>query len=263
LITLLTDFGIRDGGVAAMKGVIWSIAPDVKITDLSHTVGPQNIQEAAVILRRVVPYFPAGAIHIAVVDPGVGTARRPIAARLGDHYFVGPDNGLFTPILEQAERLDRPVQVVELNNPQYWLPAVSHVFHGRDIFAPTGAHLATGVPLAALGAAIHDPIRLPLPQPEPTATGLRGEVIQIDDFGNIATNIFREHLAGLALSDVRVHLGDTIIEGMARTFGDCPAGALIALYGTDHDLIVSVVNGNAAARLQVEVGHVVEVIKRN
>lgn len=256
-ITLLTDFGIYDGAVGLMKGVIWRIAPDAKIADLSHTISPQNLHEAAVVLRFGAPYFPEGTVHIVVVDPGVGTERRPLAARLGAYYFVGPDNGVMTPLLETAEQSGGPVEVVHLNRSDYWLPEVSDVFHGRDIFAPVGAHLAAGVPLASLGAAINDPIRLQLPQPERTPTGWRGQIIFIDSFGNLHTNILRHHLR--ELGEVNVRLGDTEVEGLVRTFGQRAAGTLIALYGTEHDLMVSVVNGSAQRRLAARVGDEIEV----
>ncbi|MCB8942457.1 MAG: SAM-dependent chlorinase/fluorinase [Ardenticatenaceae bacterium] len=259
-ITLLTDFGIRDGAVGLMKGVIWRIAPEAKIADLSHTIAPQNLQEAAVVLRFGAPYFPPNTVHIVVVDPGVGTHRRPIAARLGDYYFVGPDNGVFTPLLEMAQAAGGPIEIVHTNKPAYWLPEVSQVFHGRDIFSPVGAHLAAGVRLADLGTPIDDPIVLALPQPQPMENGWRGEVIFIDDFGNIHTNLLRQHLQ--PLGEVRVRLCGVEIEGMVRTFGERPIDTLIALYGTEHDLIVSVVNGNATQRLQTRVGDVVEVIGR-
>jgi len=256
-ITLLTDFGIRDGAVGLMKGVIWRIAPEAKIADLSHAIAPQNLQEAAVVLRFAAPYFPPDTVHIAVVDPGVGTDRRPIAARLGEYYFVGPDNGLCTPLLEMAEASGGPVEIVHTNKPQFWLPEVSHVFHGRDIFSPIGAYLAAGTPLAELGTPIDDPVLLALPQPQPRENGWRGEVIFIDDFGNVHTNLLRHHLQ--PLGEVRVRLCGVEIEGMVRTFGERPADSLIALYGTEHDLMVSVVNGNATQRLGAKIGDVVEV----
>lgn len=256
-ITLLTDFGIRDGAVGLMKGVIWRIAPEVQIADLSHTIAPQNLQEAAVVLRFGAPYFPQDTIHIVVVDPGVGTNRRPIAARLGDYYFVGPDNGVCTPLLEMAEANGGPIEIVHTDKPQFWLPEVSQVFHGRDIFSPIGAHLATGVPLAELGTPIADPVLLALPQPQPTENGWRGEVIFIDDFGNVHSNLLRQHLQ--PLGEVTVRLCGVAIEGMVGTFGERPINSLIALYGTEHDLIVSVVNGDARQRLGAKVGDVVEV----
>src|SRR4030042_2951302 len=139
VITLLTDFGIRDGYPGVMKGVIWKIAPDVQIADISHSIKPQNIQQGAIALARTASFFPAGTIHVAVVDPGVGTGRRPIGLHLGEHYFVGPDNGIFTLVLEHAESKQDFVAVVHLNQSNYWLPQISHVFHGRDIFAPVAA----------------------------------------------------------------------------------------------------------------------------
>lgn len=257
-VTLLTDFGIRDGAVGLMKGVIWRIAPDAQIADLSHTVGPQNLQEAAIVLRFAAPYFPEGTIHVVVVDPGVGTERRSLAARFGPHYFVGPDNGVCTPLLVQAEEAEQPIEIVMLDKPEYWLPEISDIFHGRDVYSPVGAHLAAGVPLADLGTPIDDPIRLPFPKPEPTTTGIKGEVIFVDDFGNLHTNLLRHHLA--PWPHVKVRLGDIEIDGLVRTFGERPVGTLIAHYGTEHDLCVSVVNGNAQKTIAAKVGDSVEVI---
>ncbi len=260
-ITLLTDFGIRDGAVGLMKGVIWRIAPDAKIADLSHTIGAQNLQEAAVVLNLSFPYFPDGTIHVVVVDPGVGTDRRSLAARFGPYYFVGPDNGVCTPMLEFAEQTNGPVEIVQLDKPEYWLPEISDVFHGRDVYAPVSAHLAAGVPMTDLGSPIDDPIRLDLPKPEFTRNGIRGEVTFIDDFGNLHTNIYRHHLA--EWPDVEVLVSDTRINGLIRTFGQRPPGTLITLYGTEHDLYVAVVNGNAQAHLKAKVGDLVEVIGLN
>ncbi len=257
-ITLLTDFGIRDGAVGLMKGVIWRIAPDAKIADLSHTVGPQNLQEAAMVLYYAAPYFPEGTIHIVVVDPGVGTERRSLAARFGPCFFVGPDNGVCTPLLQRAEQANDPITIVALDKPEYWLPEISDVFHGRDVYAPVGAHLAAGVPLSQLGTPLDDPVRLTLPQPVVTPTGARGEIVFIDDFGNLHTNLLRHHLA--SWDEVTVQLCGVEIAGLTRTFGQRPPGTLIALYGTEHDLNVAVVNGNAQRRLRAQVGDAVEII---
>ncbi len=150
VITLLTDFGLRDGYSGVMKGVIWKIAPQVQIADISHTIKPQNIFQGALALARTAPFFPSGTIHVAVVDPGVGTQRRPIGLRLGEYYFVGPDNGLFTLVIEHAESLGVVIQVFHLNQTTYWLPEVSRVFHGRDIFSPVAAHLARGIPNSSM-----------------------------------------------------------------------------------------------------------------
>ena len=138
IVTLTTDFGIKDGFTGVLKGVIWRICPGAQIADITHSIAPQNVFEGAMALYRAVPFFPTGTIHIAVVDPGVGTTRRPMAASLGGSYFVGPDNGLFTPMIEEAELKKKEAVFVHLDNPAYWLPDVSHTFHGRDIFAPAG-----------------------------------------------------------------------------------------------------------------------------
>jgi S-adenosylmethionine hydrolase len=259
VITLLTDFGTRDGYVGVMKGVIWNIAPEVQIADLSHLIKPQNIIDGAIALARTVPFFPPGTVHVAVIDPGVGTHRRPIGLHLGDHYFIGPDNGLFTLVLEQAETDQAQVQVVHLNQKQYWLPEISRVFHGRDIFAPSAAHLAIGVPLESMGILIHDPIRLSIARPEPLpGGGLRGQIIEIDNFGNLSTNIERAHL--MDMGEIAVRVAGHQIDRLVDTFGDRPSGTLIALYGTSQDLMVSIVNGNAAQTLGVSEGDVVDVV---
>lgn len=258
LITLTTDFGLKDGNVGVMKGVIWGIAAQANIADISHTIGPQNVREAALVLSRSAPFFPPGTIHIVVVDPGVGTARRPIAARLGSQLFVCPDNGVLTMLLKQAERAGEPVEFVHLNQPQYWRPQVSHVFHGRDIFAPVAAHLAAGVPLTEIGAPVHDPVQLVLPEPERTARGWRGEIIHIDHFGSLSSNINYELLG--EPEQVTVRVGGAEIRGLVHTFGDRPPGELIALYGSTGSLIISVVNGSAASRLSAQVGDPVEVL---
>jgi S-adenosyl-L-methionine hydrolase (adenosine-forming) len=256
-ITLITDFGLKDGNVGVMKGVIWGITPLAQIADLSHNISPQNIPEAALILLRSAPFFPAGTVHLVVVDPGVGTERRPIAARLGEQFFVGPDNGVLTMLLELAEKGNWGIEIVHTDKPAYWLPEISHVFHGRDIFAPVAAHLARGVPLGEVGTPIDDPVRLNLPQPERRADGWRGQVIHIDHFGNISTNIRRQHLG--KPTNVKVSLCGVVIEGLVETFGERGPGQLITLYGSTGNLIISVVNGNAALKLGATVGDSVKV----
>lgn len=257
IITLTTDFGLKDGNVGVMKGVIWRIAPLVQIADLSHLVSPQDIPEAALVLARSATYFPPGTIHVVVVDPGVGTGRRPMAAQLGEQLYVGPDNGAITSLLQEMEHQGAPTSFIHLNRPEYWLPEVSHVFHGRDIFAPVAGRLATGLPLPVLGTPIDDPLRLSLPVPERTADGWRGQVIQIDHFGNISTNLRREHLG--ENRQLSVHLCGVVIQGLVNTFGDRPPGSLVALFGSTGSLIVSLVNGSAAQRLAARVGDLVNV----
>ena len=257
IITLMTDFGLKDGNVGVMKGIIAGITPQAQIIDLSHLISPQNAPEAALILLRSAPYFPAGTIHTVVVDPGVGTKRRPMVARLGDQYFVGPDNGIITMLLDRLEAQGQSWAGYDLDRPQYWLSQVSHVFHGRDIFAPAAAHLAAGVTLEELGTPFSDPVRLPLPQPERSPTGWRGEVIHIDHFGNVASNIRIENMQ--KDEKATVSLCGVDIQGMVDTFGERPDGALVALFGSTGNLIVSVVNGDAAQRLSVKIGDEVKV----
>jgi S-adenosylmethionine hydrolase len=265
IVTLMTDFGLKDGNVGVMKGVIWSIAPQVQIADLSHLVSPQNIPEAALLLVRSAPYFPPGTVHVVVVDPGVGTSRLPVAVQIGkpgsEQYYVGPDNGTLTLWLERAEQNSESVRAARLDQPRYWLPEVSHVFHGRDIFAPSAAHLAAGVPLEELGTPLAELVRLDLPRPQQTPTGWRGQIIHTDHFGNLASNIRVEHVG--ERRDMEVRVGGQVIRGRVNTFGEQPPGALVALYGSTGNLIVSVVNGSAAQALGAKVGDPIEVVWTN
>lgn len=256
VISLMTDFGIRDGNVGVMKGVIWGICPGAQISDLSHMIGAQNVREASFTFGRSAPYFPANSVHVVVVDPGVGTARRPMAARIGNQYYVGPDNGTISMLLETAEREGWTCEFVHLTKPEYWREQVSYVFHGRDIFSPVAAHIASGVPLNALGEVFDDPIRLELPRPVKTANGWRGEIVHIDHFGNLATNIRLENMGAALKSLQKIHLKITKFEihGMVNTFGERPVGDLVALMGSTGNLIISVVNGSALEMTGVTVG---------
>jgi S-adenosyl-L-methionine hydrolase (adenosine-forming) len=258
IITLMTDFGLKDGNVGVMKGVIAGIAPQAQVVDLSHLIGPQNIAEAALILLRSAPYFPPGTIHVVVVDPGVGTSRLPMAARLGKQFYVGPDNGTITLLLERLESQEQPTAFYHLDRSQYWLAQVSHVFHGRDIFAPVAAHLAGGAPIETLGDPLPAPVRLQLPRPQRIANGWNAEVIHIDHFGNIATNLRSEHLQGTR--EIVVSLRGVKIRGLVDTFGERPPGTLINLFGSTGNLIISLVNGSAAQRLGALPGDPVEVV---
>lgn len=252
IITLLTDFGLKDGFVGMMKGVIWNIAPSVQIADITHEIGPQNVMEGSLVLAQAVKYFPTGTVHVAVVDPGVGTTRKPVAARIGSQYFVGPDNGLFTGVMEAAEAEGAPVEFYHLTNPNYWLPQVSRSFHGRDIFSPVGAHLSNGVSLAELGTPMSDPARIMVPRPETTADGLAGQVLSVDHFGNLLTNITPDHLK--ECQKVLIKIGEASIEGLSLTFGERQAGELVAMIDSSGVLQIAVVNGNAAEKLKVGIG---------
>ena len=258
IITLLTDFGLRDGYVGVMKGVIWGIAPEVQIADITHQIQPQNIMEGALALGRVAAFFPQGTIHVSVVDPGVGTQRRPIAGRLGRQFFVGPDNGLCSVLLQQAHAKNDDVHFVQLDRPEFWLAEVSNVFHGRDIFAPVAAHLANGKSLTELGSPIDDVRQLELPTPQWTGSGWRGQVIIVDNFGNLSTNLTRQQLSDPG--DVIVRIAGYEIHGLLKTFGAAQPGELAVLYGDADDLLVAVVNGSAAEKLGVGAGEPVEVI---
>jgi len=244
-----------------MKGVIYDIAPKVKIVDISHLISAQNVLEGAYAMWRAVPFFPAGSVHVGVVDPGVGTDRRPIGARLGDQYFIAPDNGLLTPLILDAEQKGDPIEFVHLDNPKYWLPKVSNTFHGRDIFAPTGAHLAEGVKLSELGKTITDPIKLDLPRPKKTKDGWQAHVTIIDIFGNLTTDLPAAALKGR--HDVLIRIWEREIDGIIESYGHRETGDLVAVVDSEYYIEVAVVNGSAAKTLGAQFGDLVEVIYRD
>ena len=259
IITLLTDFGLQDGYAGVMKGVIWGICPYAQIADITHTIAPQNIRQGALALALTCPYYPAGTVHVAVVDPGVGTARRPVAIRIGEHFFVGPDNGLFSPVLDEAERSGKPVTAVRLDQPDYWLKDISHVFHGRDIFSPVAAHLACGVPLEKVGTPIHDPVRFSLPKAVISPEGIQGQVMLLDNYGNMYTNIPLAALAEHDPASLKIMVTGQVIQGLLPSFGYGVPGQLVAVHGTYGTLTVAQVNGNAAALLSAGVDTPVKV----
>ncbi|GAB4420793.1 MAG: SAM-dependent chlorinase/fluorinase [Anaerolineales bacterium] len=261
VLSITTDFGITNGFVGVMKGVIYGIAPDVKIVEITQLVSPQDVREGAYAMWRVVPFFPPGSVHVGVVDPGVGTARRPIGARLGDQYFIAPDNGLLTPLILDARKRGDQIEFVNLDNPKYWLPKISNTFHGRDIFAPTGAHLATGVPLKELGTPIDDPILLDLPQPEKTETGWKAHVTIIDIFGNLTTDLPAEALEGRMNALVRIRGHE--IDGIIPSYGHREVGELVAVVDSEYYIEIAVVNGSARKKLNAQVGDVVEFIYKD
>lgn len=258
IISITTDFGNKGGFVGTLKGVIWGICPAAQIADISHEIAPQNILEGAFALWRAYPFFPSGSIHIAVVDPGVGTHRRPIALRIHGHTFVGPDNGLFTPVLEDAEQNGWPAEIVHLTNEKYFLPDVSHTFHGRDIFSPVAAHLANGVSLSDLGPAVTDPVRLPLYKPEQTATGWLAHITVTDIFGNCTTDLPAAQVKDRKTIRFRLH-GHEVI-GLVESYGHRTPGDLVALIDSENYVEIAVVNGNAQQFLSAKVGDVVEVV---
>ncbi len=260
ILTLLTDFGTEDEYVGVMKGVILSIAPDVRLVDLSHRIPPQDVRRAAFLLSNAVPYFPPDTVHLAVVDPGVGTERRALAIRTPAGAFVGPDNGLFSWVLAEVPEWT----AVEIREPAYRLPRVSFTFHGRDIFAPAAAHLAAGIPLDRLGPRVTDPVLLPPPRLEIGAGVLEGEVLSADRFGNLTTSIGRFRWDGDRLvlapafrpasgemrlnpAGARVVLAGVELQGIRRTYGDVAVGEPVALVGSSGFLEIAVRQGSAAA----------------
>lgn len=255
LLTLLTDFGLHDTYVGVMKGAIAQIAPTLTVIDLTHQIPPQNILAARFHLMTAYPYFPNGTVHVAVVDPGVGSIRRAIALQLTDGFLVGPDNGIFSGILAQHS----VIAAVELTNPDYWRAAnLSHTFHGRDIFAPVGAHLATGVSIQALGNSI-DPTTLvshSLPDWTQTDSGIQGYIQSIDHFGNLITTIPARFVQQKSWSVVIEH---TVLPGK-QTYAEVPSGTLLSLVGSHGWVEIAVNGGSAQARLSLSCGDPIEVI---
>ncbi|MCP4303903.1 MAG: SAM-dependent chlorinase/fluorinase [bacterium] len=253
-ITLTTDFGTRQGSHTVLHGAIYGIAPDAVITDLSHEITPQDIREANFVVNNSAFFFPDGTVHVIVVDPGVGTERRAIAARIGSHYFVAPDNGVLSACLRRADEMGWSTEFVDLDKPEYWLTNVTNTFHGRDLFAPVGAHLGAGVSLGDLGSAMTDPILMPLWEATQHDDGsVSGEVIYIDDFGNAICSILPDEIAHLPVPNgVKVELGGATIDGMVRTFGDSEYGTdtLIALWDSSGYLLVSENNGTGGKVIQ-------------
>ena len=197
-----------------------------------------------------------------VVDPGVGTSRRPIAAQIGEHYFVGPDNGVFSKLYQKAEKKGWPIRIFHTNKPEYWWQLESNIFHGRDIFSPVAAHLAAGVHIEELGEEIHDEVRIPVPEATFHENGADGEVILIYEYlGNITTNIHRTDLpSDFDSGKAELQIGGRTIKGIRKTFGEAETGELIALYGTAGYIIVAVANGNAFQLLKPKVGDKVKLI---
>ncbi|MCS7300799.1 MAG: SAM-dependent chlorinase/fluorinase [Fimbriimonadales bacterium] len=266
LIALLTDYGYTDTYVAQVKAVLLRICPTCEIVDLTHGIAPQNVRSGAYQLATATPYLPDGAIVIAVVDPGVGTARRAVAVQGTRHAYFAPDNGL----LSLALRDDPPAQAVVLDNPRYHLPEVSSTFHGRDIFAPAAAHFANGVPLHALGSAI-DPaslVQLPHLEPECNGTVIRCKPLHTDHFGNVVFNLRRSALrcylqeagvlgdAELSPSPVAIVLLGRDAQAtplpLVRTFGEVAWGKPLAYWGSNGYLEVAINGGSAAEQLGID-----------
>lgn len=252
VITLTTDFGTDDPYVATMKGVILSINPGVTIVDICHAIEPQNIDQAAFLLSTCYRYFPEGTIHVVVVDPGVGTERKALLLVTAEAFFVAPDNGVLTYIVEESPS---DIEALSLTNPRFWLSPPSDTFHGRDIFAPVAAYLSLGIPPREFGDPIFSVSTFPIPRPQTDEDGvLIGHVLHIDRFGNLITDIKRDDLPrGRIFIEVCGH----IIDGLDRSYEE--GEELLAIIGSGERLEVSLKNSNAATFLRAKVGGEVKV----
>ena len=258
VIALLTDFGTRDHYAGTMKGVALGICPEATLVDISHDVPAHDVVAGALELAATYKYFPVGTIFLVVVDPGVGSTRRGIAADTGDHRFVAPDNGVLTAVLDEhpAKR------VVELSERRYARPTVSRTFEGRDRFAPAAGWLAKGIDLAALGRSAGDIQRLDLPRPVVDGDRIDGRVVRIDRFGNLITNVDRRTFDLLAKGPLEIAIGRHVVSKVVSTYADAAPGELCAVFGsTDHLEIAA--NGSSAAReLGLERGAPVHIVRR-
>jgi S-adenosylmethionine hydrolase len=248
IVTLLTDFGLDDAYVGTVKGVVLAINPEARLVDLTHAVPPQDVRRAALLLEGAWRVFPRGTVHLAIVDPGVGGARRAIAVEAGGHYFVGPDNGLLGFCFDLPE-----ARGVVLADPRYHRRPVSRTFHGRDVFAPVAAHCSRGVRLAAFGPVLRDPVRLPKPRLRRVAGRLEGEVLLADRFGNLLTSLTLAALGGPAARGV-LRIGGARVRGLAGTYADRPRQALGAVIDSSGRVEVFVREGSAQDRLGVGPG---------
>lgn len=273
IVTLLTDFGEQDEYVGAMKGVILNIAPDCQLVDISHQVKPQDIRQAAGFLDNIYTYYPRHTVHIVVVDPGVGSDRKPIALETAHGVFVAPDNGVLTLVNNRENKL----RAFLLDKPEYWLPSPSTTFHGRDIFSPVGAHLASGVPIEKLGSPLKSITLFTEAELTISPSVIKGEVVRIDRFGNALTNIAPVHWVDAGTLEIetepsvkqgklrfkaasaRTSCGWHTVNGIQRTYSESPAGQPLVLVGSSGELEIAINMGNASDRFAIQVGSPVTV----
>jgi hypothetical protein len=256
LITLTTDFGLQDSFVGIMKGVIAGINPQVRVIDVTHGIPVQNVMAGALALQHSIAYFPRGTIHVAVVDPGVGSARRPILIECDGNYLIGPDNG----VLSLAIGALKPDHIVELSNPIYQLRPASATFHGRDIFAPAAAHLSLGVAPAAFGPKSATFLNLARPKVRRREKTLEGEIVYIDAFGNLFTNIEEHDLTGPAADRAEIAVGSVCVPGLSLSYGAAAVGDFVAVINSWGLLEIAVYRGNAQKNTGAKIGDKVTVI---
>jgi S-adenosyl-L-methionine hydrolase (adenosine-forming) len=257
VIALLSDFGTRDHYAGTMKGVMIGICPELTLVDITHEITPHDVREGALQLAASCRYFPPGTIFLAIVDPGVGSSRRGIAAEAGDYRFVAPDNGVLTAVLRDMP----PKRVVELTERRYARPTVSRTFEGRDRFAPAAAWLAKGIQLSALGRTVSNYHQLEIPQPD-VGDQLVGVVLLVDRFGNLVTNIDRKTFEGFTRGQaVALNVGGHAVAGVVATYSDIHAGEVCGLFGSSDHLELAVNGGSAAQALSVGRGARVEIAR--
>jgi len=257
IITLMTDFGTKDGYVGAMKGVILGINPQCTVVDITHEIPPQGVFEGAFVLGNTYCSFPLGSIHLAVVDPGVGTQREALVVETEGYYFVGPDNGIFTWIFRGGEVR----QVIGIRNRDFFLEPISQTFHGRDIFAPIAAHLSRGREPHEFGVKLDTWSEIDIPEPKTTDKGFAGEVIHIDRFGNLITNLSRRILEPLAgQGPLQIHVRDKRIVGLKTAYVQATEGELMAIFDSFDLLEISVMGDSAGEALKAAKGEKVEVL---
>lgn len=259
MISLLTDFGLQDNFAGVMKAVILNINPGAKIIDLCHQVKPQGIFEAAFLLKGSFRYFPKGTIHLVVVDPGVGSKRKKILVKTRDSYFIAPDNGVLWPALAE-ERIQK---IIEITNEKYFLKPLSHTFHGRDIFAPVASHLSLGKRVEVFGKGLNSIRQLDLPTPRRLKDKLAGEVIYVDRFGNLITNInqdeFRDFVAN---SNFKIYIAGRELNKISRSYQEAEKNRPLAIFGSFGNLEISAREANARQFLSADKGTPVQIIKR-
>ena len=251
IVVLLSDFGSRDHYAGVMKGVVIGICPDTTLVDLSHDIPPHDVQTAALELAAAYRYFPVGSVFLVVVDPGVGSGRRGLAADIGDYRFVAPDNGVLTAVFHES----LPKRVVDLTERRYARPTVSHTFEGRDRFAPAAAWLARGIQLSALGRPVSDYVMIDLPVPDVRAESITGQVIRVDRYGNLVTNIDRKSFERLAQAGtIQIQVGTHVVGRLVATYADIGQGEVCALFGSTDHLEVAANAASAVERLALDRG---------
>lgn len=256
IITLTTDFGNQDHYVSTMKAVILSIAPDVRLVDISHEIPPQDVMAGAWVVKNAAVHFPAGTIHLVVVDPGVGTDRNPVALEIDDQYFVGPDNGIFSLIADQKN-----YTACKLTDKSFWRENESNTFHGRDIFAPAAAHLANGVAIEKLGRPVDKLVTYHWATPIADKDGIQGWVVHIDRFGNLITNIPDDLIRELTRSArLKIYVGNTILHELVKAYGYVEDGEPAAYIGSSGMLEIAINKGNASEMLGVQKGAQISIV---